>query len=153
MVQENYGFLHTLVTDRVSSPSLPSLPTPQLPMLMFRSCINIHRSLSSFHYLASIIIFGQMINLVFNLSSDTVSQFRVVRIEHVQALLVATAILTLCGCTSLVRGNEIWSMLEATVLFPPLLVSFGSWVLKRSELDMENQLKDLEGKRYKMKGA
>jgi hypothetical protein len=153
MVQEDYGFHDTLVTDRVSSPSLPSLPTPQLPMLMFRSCINIYRSLSSSHYLASIIIVGQMINLVFNLSSDTVPQFRVVRMEHVQALLIATAILTLCGCTSLVRGKGMWSMLEATVLFPPLLVSFGSWVLKRSELDMENQLQELEGKRYRMKGA
>ena len=122
-------------------------------ILISRSWKNVHGKLSSAQYLGSIIIIGQIINLIFNLSPDIVPQYQLVRTKYVQALLLATAVLTLCGCTPLVRGEGTWRIAETATLFAPLLVSFASCLMKRSEVDMENQLKELEGKRYKMKGA
>jgi hypothetical protein len=39
------------------------------------------------------------------------------------------------------------------MLFLPLLVSSGSWLQKKGEADAEVQIKELEGKKYQMKGA
>lgn len=120
---------------------------------MSRNSVNIYRYLSSRHFFLALISLCQHINLFLNISPETVPDFRQIRLETIQRLLLATTVMTICGCTQYVRGKRQWNAVEGAMLFLPLLVSFGSWMQKKGEADAEDQLKELEGKRYKMKGA
>jgi hypothetical protein len=62
-------------------------------------------------------------------------------------------VITICGSTHYVRGERPWNAVEGSMLFLPLLVSSGSWLQKKGEADAEVQIKELEGKKYQMKGA
>lgn len=95
----------------------------------------------------------QTINLIFNLTPDTIPQFHTIPERNLLGLLLATCVVTLYGCTFLVRGGGHWSSMEAVTLFAPLLVSLGAWVQKKGEVDTESSLAELERARYKMKGA
>ena len=124
-----------------------------LSMLTSRCFINIHRDLSSSHYLFSMITMVQMINLISNITPDTIPQFRSLPQEYIQALFVITTIFTLAGCTAFVRGRGPWSTLEAIRLFVSIVVSVGAWIQKKGEVDTERSFGELDKARYKMKGA
>ena len=133
----------------VSLSSFRSILTP-------RCFINIYRDLTSSHYLFSLITIIQTINLISNITTDTIPQFKSFPQEYIQALLVITAItaiITLGGCTTFVRGRGPWSTLEATRLFLPIVVSVGAWMQKKGEVDTERSLEELNKARYRMKGA
>jgi len=95
----------------------------------------------------------QTINLISNITPDTIPQFRSLPQEYIQALFVITTIFTLGGCTAFVRGRGPWSTLEAIRLFVPIVVSVGAWMQKKGEVDTERSLGELDKARYKMKGA
>jgi hypothetical protein len=122
-------------------------------MLTSRCFINIHRDLTSSHYLFSLITIIQTINLISNVTPDTIPQFKSLPQEYIQALFVITAIITLGGCTTFVRGRGPWSTLEAIRLFVPIVVSVGAWMQKKGEVDTERSLGELDKARYRMKGA
>jgi len=120
---------------------------------MSRCFINIYRNLAASRYLSTIITVFQTVNLVFNLTPDTVPSFISIRYDYIQALCVATIFITLCGCTKFVRGRGSWNFEEGAALFSPLIVSLGAWMQKKGEVDTEAGLGELERARYKMKGA
>ena len=95
----------------------------------------------------------QTINLMSNITTDTIPQFKALPQEYFQALFVITTILTLGGCTTFVRGRGPWSTLEAIRLFVPIVVSVGAWMQKMGEVDTERSLRELDKARYRMKGA
>lgn len=120
---------------------------------MPRCIINLYRDLTSSHYLFSLITLVQIINLISNITPDILPQIKALPQEYIQALSVITAILTLGGCTTFVRGHEPWSTLEAIRLFVPIVVSSGAWLQKKGEVDTERSLEELDKARYRMKGA
>jgi magnesium-transporting ATPase (P-type) len=122
-------------------------------ILTTRCFINIHRDLTSSHYLFSMITVVQTINLIFNITPDTIPQFRYLPQAYIQALFIITAIITLGGCTTFVRGRGPWSTLDAIRLFVPIVVSVGAWMQKKGEVDTERSLGELDKARYRMKGA
>jgi hypothetical protein len=95
----------------------------------------------------------QTINLIFNITPDTIPQFRYLPQAYIQALFIITAIITLGGCTTFVRGRGPWSTLDAIRLFVPIVVSVGAWMQKKGEVDTERSLGELDKARYRMKGA
>lgn len=95
----------------------------------------------------------QTVNLIFNLTPDTIPQFQSIPARILLGLLLATCIVTLCGCTTSVRGRGHLGSMEAVTLFAPLVLSLGAWVQKKGEVDTESSLAELERARYKMKGA
>jgi hypothetical protein len=95
----------------------------------------------------------QTINLISNITPDTIPQFNSLPQEYIQALFGITAIFTIGGCTTFVRGRGPWSTLEAIRLFVPIVVSVGAWMQKKGEVDTERSLGELVKARYRMKGA
>jgi len=120
---------------------------------MSRCLFNLYRDLTSSHYLFSLITLVQTINLISNITPDTIPQLKSLPQEYIKALFVITAILTLGGCTRFVRGHGAWSTLEAIKLFVPVVVSGGAWLQKKGEVDTERSLEELDKARYRMKGA
>jgi len=120
---------------------------------MSRCLFNLYRDLTSSHYLFSLITLVQIINLISNITPDTLPQLKSLPQEYIQALSVVTAILTLSGCTTFVRGHGPWSTLEAIRLFVPIVVSGGAWLQRKGEVDTERSLEELDQARYRMKGA
>jgi len=120
---------------------------------MPRCIINLYRDLTTSHYLFSLITLAQTVNLISNMTPDTIPELKFLPQEYIKALFVITAILTLGGCTTFIRGHGAWSTLEAIRLFVPVVVSGGAWLQKKGEVDTERSLEELDQARYRMKGA
>ena len=120
---------------------------------MPRCIINLYWDLTSSHYLFSLITLVQIINLISNITPDTLPQIKALPQEYIQALSVITAILTLVSRTTFIRGHGPWSTLDTIRLLVPVVVSGGAWLQRKGEVDTERSLEELDKARYRMKGA